>query len=84
MSEQQYNKAKLDMEVARWRVESAKAAQRVAELSVALNRAQLGQTVVRAPITGRIFRVLKRAGEAVEVNGPVMKIVSVDPLYVIG
>jgi RND family efflux transporter MFP subunit len=84
MSEQQYNKARLDMELARWRVESAKAAQRVAELSVAFNRAQLEQTVVRAPITGRVFRVLKRAGEAVEVNGPVMKIVSVDPLYVIG
>jgi len=83
MSDQQYHKAKLEMDLAALRVESAKAQEKVAELAAALDRAELARTVVRAPISGQVFRILKRPGEAVEAQGPILKMVSVDPLYVI-
>jgi len=84
MTDKDYNKAMLDMEVAQHRLESANADLRVNELTTAFDQAALNQTIVRAPIQGQVFRVLKRAGEAVEPQNPVVKLVSVDPLYVIG
>jgi RND family efflux transporter MFP subunit len=84
MTDKDLNRAKLEMELARFKLESATAAQRVYELTAAFDKTGVDQTIVCAPIAGQVFRVLKRAGEAVEPQNPVIKMVSVDPLYVIG
>ncbi|MHC4481450.1 MAG: efflux RND transporter periplasmic adaptor subunit, partial [Planctomycetota bacterium] len=84
ITDQQFQKALLEKELARLDVEAAEVDKRILELVAERDREELKQTVVRAPAAGRVFRIYKRAGEAVETHGPVLKLVSIDPLFVVG
>ncbi len=81
-SEEDELKARLEMELARLEVLRADVQRKVAELTVEADRAALERTVIRAPCDGEVVRVLRREGEAVEPLGPVVRLVSLDPLYV--
>lgn len=84
VSVDQYDKAKLEMDLAHLAVENALAEQRVNELTVIRDQAQIDQKIIRAPLDGQVFRILKRAGEAAEEQRPILTLVTIDPLYVIG
>ncbi len=77
------DKAKLDMELANLDLENAIAEKKIYELVAERDDEALKQTVIRAPRDGEVFRVFKRAGEAVEPRDPVLSLVCVDPLYVV-
>ena len=71
------------MELARVSMEKSKAEKKIYELSVALDEEDLKRTVIRAPCAGEIFRIMNRPGEAAQEQRPVLKMVCMDPLYVI-
>jgi len=77
------DKARLEMELARLSVKQAEAQKNVAELMVARDQAALDRTRIRAPVDGEVFRIFKRPGEAVQPLGPVVRLVTLDPLYVV-
>jgi RND family efflux transporter MFP subunit len=83
MSDREHAEAELKMVLARYAVETAKAAKQVQELEFQQSKAELDLTVLRAPIDGDILRIEKNVGEAVERYSPVLTMVSVDPLYVV-
>ncbi|MFO7957143.1 MAG: efflux RND transporter periplasmic adaptor subunit [Candidatus Brocadiia bacterium] len=77
------DKARLEMELAQLSVKQAEAEKNVAELTAARDQAALDRTRIRAPVEGEVFRVLKRSGEAVEPLSPVVRLVTLAPLYVV-
>jgi RND family efflux transporter MFP subunit len=83
ITERDYIKAKLEKDLAGWRVRAAMATLKVSKAAVALADRQLEQTIIRAPIAGQILYVAKRPGEAVEVPNPILQMVQVDPLFVL-
>lgn len=83
LSSEDYDKAQLEMELAGVGVENAIAQKRVAELAVIRDEESLKQTIIPPPCAGEIFRILKRPGEAVEEQRPVLTLVVLDPLYII-
>jgi len=83
ISSEEHEKAKLEMDLAKHNWEYAIAQLKVAELLVAQDEEALKQMTVSAPTSGVILRITKRAGEAVEEHGPLLKMVSTDPLHVI-
>jgi RND family efflux transporter MFP subunit len=83
LDDQRFQRAKLERDIAELNVEAAELEKRVYELEALQDRAELNQAIVRAPTDGQVFRVLKRAGEAVERHAPVLSIVCIDPLYVV-
>ncbi len=76
-------KARLDRDLAEWRVRAAEATLTASEAANILEDERLAQTIVRAPIDGRILRIAKRPGEAVEIHNPMLQMVCLDPLYVV-
>jgi len=82
-SEEKVDKAKLEMDLALLNLEIAKAQQKVYELAAKKDEKILEQTLIKAPCDGRILRIVKRPGEAVELHAPVLHMVCIDPLYII-
>ncbi|MGD2176060.1 MAG: efflux RND transporter periplasmic adaptor subunit [Candidatus Brocadiaceae bacterium] len=76
-------KARLEMELGKLSLERAQVQKRVVQLNADRDRAALARTIIRAPCDGEILRIAKRPGEAVEPLGPVARLVSLNPLYVI-
>ena len=83
ITDQELLKTKLDAKVAKLNIDVAEVEKRVRELEVEQSRTVLDRTIVRAPIDGLVFRIDKRAGEAVEIYKPILSMVSLDPLYVV-
>jgi membrane fusion protein (multidrug efflux system) len=83
VSPEERDKAKLEMELAKLAVDRAEAQKKVFVLAAARDEEALRQTVIRAPRAGVVFRLLKHPGEAAQENAPVLKMVVLDPLYVI-
>ncbi len=83
ITDQELLKMKLDAKVAELNIDVAKVEKRVRELEVEQSQTVLARTIVRAPIDGLVFRIEKRAGEAVEIYNPILAMVSLDPLYVV-
>lgn len=84
ITDQQFKKALFEKEGARLQLAVSQVEKRIVELVVAQVQAELNRTVVRAPMSGQVFRIAKRAGEAVELHSHILRMVSVDPLYVVG
>jgi RND family efflux transporter MFP subunit len=82
-SQEDRDKAKLDMDLAQVSIENAKGQKKVYELTVARDQDDLKRMMIRAPFAGDVFRIMNRAGEAALEQRPVVKMVCVDPLYVI-
>jgi RND family efflux transporter MFP subunit len=82
-SQEDRDKAQLEMDLAKVSIESAKAQKKVSELTVAQDEEELKRTVIRAPFAGDVFRIMTRPGEAALEQRPVVKMVCVDPLYVV-
>lgn len=82
-SEEKLEKAKLEMDLAVLSLKNAKAQKIVYELTTKRDEALLAQTRIKAPCDGRVLRITKRTGEAVDQHDPVLILVVVEPLYVI-
>lgn len=78
-----HDKVKLEMELARLAVIRAKTEKKVSELDAVRIETALRQTVVRAPRDALVHRVFKNPGEAVDEYQPVLRLVCVDPLFVV-
>jgi len=82
-SDEEYEKARLDCELAGLAAEQARAQLQVSRLRAAQDQVLLDQTRITAPIDGHVVRVLRREGESVAALGPVVTLVVLDPLRVI-
>ena len=71
-----------EAEVARIKLERAKVEHKVADLRYQEAAARLAERIVHSPIDGYVAELHHRRGEAVEELQPVVKLVSLDPMWV--
>jgi|GEM_PF-724182 len=91
VSLQEARRAQFQVERARAQIEVAKTDRLVAGLTTGVKRAQLDATdneldrrEIKAPLKGEVVEIYKKQGEWVQPGEPVMRIVSLDKLYVEG
>jgi RND family efflux transporter MFP subunit len=83
VSQEDHDKARLEMELSRLAIDNAKAQVKMIEVAVQRDDEAVRRTQVRAPHEGTVVRIYKREGEAVQERTPVASISCLDPLYVI-
>jgi len=77
------DKAKLDYDMSKFKVGGAETNIRVAQFEAATNEEALKRTYILAPIDGQVFRIVKREGEAVEMDREVLRLVNIDQLFIV-
>ena len=82
-SAEDYDKAKLEMDLARLSVSDAQAQLAMCEHAAERDAEAINRTQIRAPLVGEILRINKREGEAIQEHAALLTMASADPLYVI-
>jgi len=82
-TKEKLEKAKLEMDLADLSLKNAKAQRVVYELTAKRDETLLARTLIKAPCDGRVLRIVKHTGEAVDEHGTVLILVVVEPLYVV-
>lgn len=83
VSQEDHDKARLEMELSRLAIDNAKAQVKMIEVAAQRDEEAIRRTQVQAPHDGTVVRIYKREGEAVQERTPVASISCLDPLYVI-
>ena len=81
-SPEDLDKARLEADLAEIGLRRAQAQVKISEYTVRRMEAALQDRLIRAPVAGRIHRIYKREGEAVQQHGPVVVLAACNPLYV--
>jgi RND family efflux transporter MFP subunit len=82
-SSEDYDKAKLEMDLAQLSISNAQAELAMYEHAAERDQEAINRTQIRAPLAGEILRINKREGEAIQEHTSLLTMASVDPLYVI-
>ena len=82
-SQEDHDKARLEMELSQLGVTAAEAQLSMYKLSAARDEAAVERTRIRAPADARVLRIYRREGEAAPERDPVISLVALDPLHVV-
>jgi RND family efflux transporter MFP subunit len=81
-SQFELDKARIDVVVAEAQVKMAQVEQEQAKLKYDQSKVVVDKMTLTSPINGLVEQVLAKAGESVELNTKVMRIVNINPLWI--